>query len=249
MKRLDQANQVSALLKLARKANSRAESKSPNTPEWKLVSDLENNPHLFLLACIAMRQVKAEIAWAIPLHIKKTVGSVAFSKLLALNERQWQNILKGTGHRYYKQLARDYPLALQKIKSEYQSRADNVWNGTPSSITVMIRLRDFSGVGPKIASMTLDILVRNFDVVLKDYSALDIAADVHVRRVMHRLGLIPRSDWNDLAIWKAREMNPKYPAIFDSLFWNVGRDFCHPTKPECPSCPLNKLCEFATSTS
>jgi len=240
---------VSSILHLAKKANKKAESATPNSPAWKLVSDLQKNPHLFLLACIAMRQVKAETAWAIPLHIKQTLGSISFSKLYLLPESEWLPILKGTRHRYYKQLARDYPLALQKLKNEYESRADNIWKNKPSSYTVMIRLRDFSGVGPKIASMTLDILVRNFKVELGDYSALDIAADVHVRRVMHRLGLIPRSDWNDLAIWKAREMNPQYPAVFDSLFWNVGRDFCHATKPDCEICPLQQYCEFATSTS
>lgn len=237
------------LLKLAKSARDKAELDSPNSLEWKTASDLKRNPHLFLLACIAMRQVTAERAWAIPLHIKNTLGTASFKRLSELKDTEWQKILKGTGHRYYKQLARDYPLALQKIKHLYNSRADNIWNNEPSSYTVMIRLRDFDGVGPKIAAMTLDILVRNLNVKLSDYSALDIAPDVHVRRVMHRLGLIPRSDSNDIVIMKAREMNPTYPGIFDSLFWNTGRDFCHPTTPQCQECPLMHICEFATNIS
>lgn len=240
--------QVSELLKLAKRQNKSAETQTPDSLVWKIVSDLEKNPHLFLLACIAMRQVRSERAWAIPLHIKKSLGTLSFSKLLELTETKWSEILRGTGHRYYKQLARDYPLALQKIQNEYKSRADNIWNDFPSSYTVIIRLRDFSGIGPKIAAMTLDLLVRNFKVQLSDYSALDIAADIHVRRVMHRLGLIPRSDWSDIAILTAREMNPEYPAIFDSLFWNVGRDFCHPTKPDCAPCCLRQYCDFAINT-
>ncbi|MEN9923016.1 MAG: hypothetical protein RIS09_530 [Actinomycetota bacterium] len=246
---IDEKTQVKNLVKLAHQARIKSESTFVQSKEWKLASDLENNPHLFLLACMAMRQVKAETAWSIPSHIKEAFGTSSFSKLEKLEESEWRKILKGTGHRYHKQLARNYPLALSKIKTTYKSRADNIWANQPSSYTVMIRLRDFQGIGPKIAAMTLDILVREFNVQFSDYAALDIAPDVHVRRVMQRLGLISRSDSNDMAIFKAREMNPNYPGIFDSLFWRVGRDYCHPRHPECEKCPLNSLCETATNTS
>ena len=46
----------------------------------------------------------------------------------------------------------------------------------------------------------------------------------------------------DLAIYRARSINPNYPGILDKCCWNIGRKFCDPTNPKCDECDLNKIC-------
>ena len=72
-----------------------------------------------------------------------------------------------------------------------------------------------------------------------------IAVDTHVKRLAGRLGLsretdpvkierdlveiVPRKDWLD----------------FNSLLVNHGRKTCQARKPQCPDCPIRKLCPSA----
>ena len=47
----------------------------------KLVSDLINYPHAFVLACAMDRQITAERAWSIPYQIKQILGTLYIEKL------------------------------------------------------------------------------------------------------------------------------------------------------------------------
>ena len=44
-------------------------------------------------------------------------------------------------------------------------------------------------------------------------------------------------------VYKAREINPEFPGIIDLACFEIGRDFCHPTKPNCEECFMDGLCK------
>ena len=92
--------------------------------------------------------------------------------------------------------------------------------------------------------MATNILVREYNIELSDYYSIDISPDVHIKRIMYRLELISNQEDINLVLYKARELYPEFPGIIDSSCWEIGRNFCHPTNPNCLHCPLNNCCKF-----
>jgi len=209
----------------------------------KLLNNLKELPHAFVLACVMDRQIKAERAWLIPYEISKELGSFKFPKLLRLNLSQIKKIFRGKNlHRFNEIMAENFYSAIQKIHRDYNDDALNIWRDEPSSATVVRRFLEFKGVGVKIATMATNILARDFKIPMKDYISIDISPDVHVKRVFKRLGFISKDASNDELIYSARELNLEYPGIFDLSCWYIGRNWCHPRNPECNDCYLNNYC-------
>jgi endonuclease III len=40
----------------------------------------------------------------------------------------------------------------------------------------------------------------------------------------------------------ARALHPERPGALDMPAWDIGRRWCHPTRPECLGCPINAAC-------
>jgi endonuclease-3 len=104
-------------------------------------------------------------------------------------------------------------------------------------------LLKFKGVGRKTAAIVMQF-------------ALGIPAfpvDTHIYRVTGRLGARPIKmnveQTHDL-LEASVDPNLYYAGHLNLI--RLGREICHPAKPECARCPVNDLCEFnlqATHTS
>jgi endonuclease III len=142
-------------------------------------------------------------------------------------------------------------LRLEEERSSTQYRGDAalIWADKLPSAAVVRRFLEFYGAGPKIASMAVNILVRQFKVPLRDHHFVDISIDRQVRRVMTRLGLVPAGASDLLLIYAAREAYAEFPGIFDLALWRIGRTVCRESAPRCGECPLADLCGFAATTS
>lgn len=209
----------------------------------KLLNDLKCHPHAFVLACVMDRQVKAERAWAIPYEISKEIKGFEFHRLRELTERKIRNIFrKRRLHRFNDDMSRYFYLAVQKIHSDYDGIASRIWADKPGSASVVRRFLEFHGVGIKIATMAANILARDFKIPMADHLCIDVSPDVHVLRVFMRLGFIPKDSGGDMLIYTARELNPEFPGIFDLSCWEIGRNWCRPSKPLCSECLLNANC-------
>jgi endonuclease-3 len=96
-------------------------------------------------------------------------------------------------------------------------------------------LMQFKGVGPKTAAIVLQF-------------SLDIPAfpvDTHVHRVTGRLGLRPEKMSAETAHDYLAGLFPPesyYPAHLNII--RLGREICRARKPDCPSCPLNDICDY-----
>jgi endonuclease-3 len=93
----------------------------------------------------------------------------------------------------------------------------------------------FKGVGPKTASIVLQFALGK--------PAFPV--DTHIQRVTGRLGLRPAAmSAEQTHVLMEQVFRPQeYGAAHLNLI-RLGREYCHPRKPDCPSCPLRGLCDY-----
>lgn len=208
------------------------------------LNNIEKYPHAFVLACLMDKQMKAERAWSIPCKIYDEFGRFDIDFLSNVEEQTYINLFnKNKYHRFNKIEAKNFYDAVQMIKNKYNGDASNIWKDKPSSATVVYRFLEFNGMGIKIATMAANILARQFKIEFSDYYSIDISPDVHVKRVLKRLGYLNENSTIDQIIYKAREINPEFPGLIDYSCWVIGRNYCHETNPDCDKCPLNSECK------
>jgi len=213
----------------------------------RLLNDLTDHPHAFVLASVMDRQIKAERAWLIPYRFMEKLGSFSMGTLARQSERDIQRLMSDPEplHRFVETMSGFFFSAVRRIADQYESDASCIWQDRPSSATVVYRFLEFDGIGPKIATMDANILVREFKIEFADHYSIDISADVHVRRVFGRLGLTPPNATVDQLIFRARGLHPEFPGLMDFPTWEIGRKWCRPKKTECSGCYMKDLCPSA----
>ena len=145
-------------------------------------------------------------------------------------------------HRFNNTMADIFHKALIDIRKKYNGNASIIWNNNPSSAAVVYRFLEFNGSGIKISTMAVNILARQFRVPFSDNYSIDISPDVHIIRVMKRMGFVPKNANNDMVVYKARELNPEFPGIIDFSCWEIGRKWCRPKNPICSECIVENDC-------
>ena len=212
----------------------------------ELISDLDNYPHAFVIACVTDRQIKAERAWAIPYHLQERIGSFKFEKLRNMDKEMLSYYFNNPNplHRYREEIPKCVHDAIQIIKDDYDGDASKIWSGKPRGETVVRRFQQIRGVGPKIATMAASLLARDFKIEFKDYS-IDISPDVHIQRVFYRLGLTDEEKPPpEKIIARARELYSE-PWLLDSPCWHIGKDWCKAKNPQCDQCYMKPACPTA----
>jgi uncharacterized HhH-GPD family protein len=220
-----------------------------NTKADALLNDIDNYPHAFVLGCVMDRQIIAERAWLIPYLISEKIGGFEFSRLRSLSPADLRELMTKpvSLHRFSDVMTENFYAAIQLIGDVYAGDAANIWRGNPCSAEVVYRFLQFRGVGPKIATMATNILAREFKIELSDYYSVDISADVHVRRVFSRLGLVGNGAGIDEVIYRARSLYPEFPGLLDFPAWDIGRQWCKSGVPLCSDCYMRDLCPTATN--
>lgn len=244
--------------------NSR--SKKPNFKQWSLSEESINlyksNPNAFFIAAIFDRAITADKAWEIPYQLKKRLGHLNVYKLSKMTKREMISYLSSkkygpTLHRFYPQIAECLIFDCKLLVSKYHGDARNIWQNDPNAKTVIKKLREFRGIGQKIANMFVRLLVTYYGVKLVGWEDIDIPVDRHVARVFLRTGLITSENGKIeysipeirySIIQKARELYPKYPAALDEPAFVIGREWCTESEALCDyyedyePCPLSNVC-------
>lgn len=241
-----------ALLRLARQLHRRSHDVVPFTGDEKLdrkLNNLRRAPHLFVIGCVADYQVKAEKAWRIPLAIAERAGGTSFRRMNQLSKRSIRAVLKGPPamHRFPGAVADRIRATMDRIESQYGGNASRIWAGKPSSALVVYRFLEFHGIGQKVSNMAVNILARDLGVAFADKYSIDISVDVHVRRVLTRLGVVPPRSSIEQVSYAARALHPKYPGLLDRPCFHIGRTWCRPKRPLCSECPMNGCCPSAVA--
>ena len=100
-------------------------------------------------------------------------------------------------------------------------------------------LMKFNGVGPKTAAIVLCFSL--------DRPAFPV--DTHIYRVTGRIGLRPET-------MTVEQAHPHLEALFPPETYyaahlnliRLGREVCHARKPDCPKCPIKRLCDYEPKT-
>ncbi|SRR6266545_602904 len=96
-------------------------------------------------------------------------------------------------------------------------------------------LTKFNGVGPKTAAIILCFSLNK--------PAFPV--DTHIYRVTGRIGLRPEKMSVEQAHRHLESLFP--PDTYYAAHLNIirlGREICHARKPNCPQCPILKLCDY-----
>jgi uncharacterized HhH-GPD family protein len=203
-----------------------------------------SDPFAFLLASCIDRQMSWETIWHYPLWIQEKLGHldpVIFSKM---EVEEIEGIIRSLPkcHRFPQQAAQTIKDLSGQVVSYYGGDASKLW-GSDRIEVIRERLLAIYGVGKGIASMILNVLLREGKIKLapEEYHKLDVKPDIHVQRVFYRTGLAEKQEEKE-AIMAAREAYPQYPGKLDSPAWKIGQEYCFPDTPNCRPCPLTGPC-------
>ena len=108
-----------------------------------------------------------------------------------------------------------------------------------SDTEILDELTSYNGVGIKTASCVLLFsLDRNICPV-----------DTHVHRVLNRIGLVKTNN-PEKTFYEILNKIPEGVAhSFHTNLIRLGREFCKPTMPNCPQCPLLRICKYENKTT
>lgn len=98
-------------------------------------------------------------------------------------------------------------------------------------------LMQLKGVGPKTAAIVLQ-----FSLNMPAFPV-----DTHIHRVTGRLGLRPAQMGAEQAHGHLSKLFP--PEAYSAVHLNIirlGREVCQARRPNCPTCPLQNLCDYYT---
>lgn len=206
-------------------------------------SFIYNNPNAFVIGLISDQSVKAELAWSLPYNLYKRLGTFDFKYIVQnFDAKSLEKVIKEKPalHRYPSRMADYIFFAMKKILEDYNNDAKNIWENQPASVIVK-RLEEFKGISHKKASLGTLILIRDLGVDIEDKQNIDIAYDVHIRRIFLRMGLVEK-DTQENIINKAKQINSKFPGELTTSFWAIGRKYCFANNPNCENCPLHHYC-------
>lgn len=202
------------------------------------------NSNAFIIGLISDQSVKAELAWSLPYRLFKRIGSFDF-KYITENYTidSLEQIIKAKPslHRYPNRMATFIYEAMLKILKEYKSDASGIWNNESADV-IINRFEEFKGISHKKANLGALLLIRDLGKNITNKKEIDIAYDVHIRRIFLRTGLVEKDTENNV-LQSARRINKEFPGELTTSFWTIGRKYCHVAMPICESCPLNKYCK------
>lgn len=203
---------------------------------------LRNNPNAFIFAVIFDQGIPATRAWSAPYFLKKRLGHLDIEKIFEMGIDSLTKVCtKRPALHRYNYLASWIWEAADKLIHQYNKDASNIWENNLKAEVIIKRLLDFKGIGQKKANMATLLLWRDFEIPIKEVGKIDIAYDVHVRRVLLRTGIAKKDDLNHM-VKIIRKLNPNFPARLDGPLWHIGRNWCHSRNPNCKECVLENVC-------
>ncbi len=234
---------ASRLLALGRKTRPEEVIKAPNS---EVGAFIRGNPYAFCLAACLNRGMKVETVWAIPWEMKRLLGHLNPFRIDTMSLQAVGELVDRLPHRlrYYRDAPRTIKEITHLVVGRYAGKADRIWRGQRAKDVRGVFL-SVHGVGEGIAAMIVVLIDKaglREPFPPEDRAGMDVKPDVHVRRVLFRIG-IAQSSTIEAALDAARRLNPACPGDLNEPLWDIGRTFCHAFGPRCSCCPITKYCK------
>ena len=215
---------------------------------------VRTNPNAWLFGVIFDQGIPYTKAWAAPYILKCRIGHFNMKAIAKMPLAEIRKAVKGSApgealHRYVNKVPLWLKRSATKLVKEYKGEASNIWNRCRTAGEVIERLDEFPGISQKKAHMAVRILHEDEEVEFSRWDDINVAVDVHIRRVFKRAGLS-----KDLSVGgimrAATELRPDYPGELDYPIWRIGMNWCHPHAADCQGkheedetpCPLSNVC-------
>ena len=127
-----------------------------------------------------------------------------------------------------------FPVGFYKNKAKFLKElpkvlSDQFNSKIPDTIEELIKL---PGVGRKTANL----------VVAVAFKKPAICVDVHVHRIMNRLGYIKTKNPLETEMTLRKKLPKKYWQTINSILVAFGQNLCRPMSPHCSICPIENFC-------
>jgi endonuclease III len=128
-----------------------------------------------------------------------------------------------------------FPVGFYKVKARHlkllPAAIRELFGGEiPQDVDELTKL---PGVGRKTANL----------VVAVAFKKPAVCVDVHVHRIMNRLGYIDTKTPLETEMELRRTLPKRFWTTFNSYFVSFGQHTCFPVKPRCDGCPIRKYCK------
>ena len=184
--------------------------------------DFENTYQLFVATMLSAQTTDKSVNKATPAFFAKFSD---FKKLAKAKQADVEKIIQSIG--LFRNKSKNLIASAKKTEADFDGKV-------PKKIEDLMSM---PGIGRKSAVV---ILSNGFKI------AVGIAVDTHVKRIVHRLGIVsidaktPEKIEQELMnlVPKAEWTNFSHRIIF------LGRRICIARKPDCQNCPLTSHCQY-----
>jgi len=187
-----------------------------NKPAVSVVAD--GDPFKVLIATILSARTKDEVT----IKASRKLFSVADNPydMIKLGEKKISELIYPVG--FYRNKAKNI---IQICKELIEKHGGKV----PDTMEELLKLK---GVGRKTANL----------VLILGYNKMGICVDTHVHRITNRWGYVKTKTPEETEMELRKKLPKKHWKEINELLVSFGQHICKPVKPQCNTCPVQKLC-------
>lgn len=194
------------------------EVKKYDTPSVTVIGDKYNDAFHVLISCIISLRTKDDVTMSASLRLFSKADSP--EKISKLPAGTIEKLIYPAG--FYKNKA-------SQIKEISKIIHNDFGDATPDTIDELLK---FKGVGRKTANLTVTL----------GYGKPGICVDIHVHRILNRIGYIETKKPDDTEM-VLREILPKKHWIpINDILVTYGQNVCKPVSPFCSECRIYDYC-------
>lgn len=195
------------------------EIKNMDVPVIELVEAQTKDPFKILVSTILSARTKDEVTAKVSLRLYKKVKTTEDLKKLSI--KQIEKLIYPVG--FYKTKARHLKQLPVILDTKFDSKI-------PQTIEELILL---PGVGRKTANLVVSIAFKK----------PAICVDVHVHRILNRIGYIKTKNPLETEMVLRKKLPKKMWSLTNRIFVPYGQGLCKPVSPFCSKCKIYKYCK------
>ncbi len=185
-------------------------------PAVSVVAD--GDPFKVLIATILSARTKDEVT----IKASRKLFSAADNPydMIKLGEKKISELIYPVG--FYRNKAKNIIQICKELVKKYGGKV-------PDTMEELLKLK---GVGRKTANL----------VLILGYDKMGICVDTHVHRITNRWGYVKTRTPEETEMELRKKLPKKHWKEINELLVSFGQHICKPVKPQCNTCPIQKLC-------